>query len=125
MISFKDFRYVSEKGEMFKYQGSLPKLPVPPLRQTLERYLHSVRPLLSEEEFDMTQGVVEEFGKGGGQGEELQRKLQQRAETTENWVRSLLSLQWLAFVLLCEERWRTGRLVCVTRAHALCTVQCA
>ena len=88
MIVFKDFRFVSEKGEMFKYQSSLPKLPVPPLKQTLERYLHSVRPLLSDDDFQITKGAVEEFGKSGGQGEELQRKLQQRAEVTENWVRA-------------------------------------
>ena len=87
MIAFKDFHYVSEKGEMFKYQNSIPKLPVPPLKQTLERYLHSVWPLLSDDEFQITKRAVGEFGKGGGQGEELQRKLQQRAEVTENWVR--------------------------------------
>lgn len=86
MITFKDFRYVSEKGDMFKYQSTIPKLPVPPLRQTLERYLHSVRPLLNNDEFQRTKEAVEEFGKGGGQGEELQKKLLQRAETTENWV---------------------------------------
>lgn len=30
------------KGEMYKYQDSLPKLPVPPLDQTLEKYLKGV-----------------------------------------------------------------------------------
>ena len=33
-------RYVP--GQMFKYQASLPKLPVPPLQQTLEKYIASV-----------------------------------------------------------------------------------
>ena len=33
-------RYVS--GQMYKYQASLPKLPVPPLQQTLQKYVASV-----------------------------------------------------------------------------------
>ena len=33
-------RYVP--GQMFKYQASLPKLPVPPLHQTLHKYIASV-----------------------------------------------------------------------------------
>lgn len=31
------------KGEMYKYQDSLPKLPVPPLQQTLKKYLAAIR----------------------------------------------------------------------------------
>ena len=33
-------RYVP--GQMYKYQDSLPKLPVPPLQQTLQKYITSV-----------------------------------------------------------------------------------
>ena len=33
-------RYVP--GQMYKYQASLPKLPVPPLQQTLHKYITSV-----------------------------------------------------------------------------------
>ena len=33
-------RYI--QGQMFKYQASLPKLPVPPLQQTLQKYITSV-----------------------------------------------------------------------------------
>ena len=33
-------RYVP--GQMFKYQASLPKLPVPPLQQTLHKYIASI-----------------------------------------------------------------------------------
>ena len=31
------------KGQMYKYQESLPKLPVPPLQQTLGKYLKGVQ----------------------------------------------------------------------------------
>ena len=33
-------RYIP--GQMFKYQASLPKLPVPPLHQTLHKYITSI-----------------------------------------------------------------------------------
>ena len=39
------------------HQQSLPHLPVPPLQSSLEKYLLSVRPLLSEEEYRHTENV--------------------------------------------------------------------
>ena len=36
-------RYVP--GQMYKYQAALPKLPVPPLQQTLEKYITSIKVL--------------------------------------------------------------------------------
>ena len=31
------------KGQMYKHQDSLPKLPVPPLQQTMKKYLAAVK----------------------------------------------------------------------------------
>ena len=45
-------------GRMFSVQDSLPKLPVPPLDQTLQKYLRSVRPLLTDDEYANTQKVI-------------------------------------------------------------------
>uniref|UniRef100_A0AAY3ZTY8 Choline O-acetyltransferase n=1 Tax=Denticeps clupeoides TaxID=299321 RepID=A0AAY3ZTY8_9TELE len=64
----------------------LPKLPVPGLRRTLDAYLACVKPLVSEERFRATRAAVEEFGRAGGAGELLQRKLLERREKTDNWV---------------------------------------
>ncbi|XP_035671417.1 choline O-acetyltransferase-like [Branchiostoma floridae] len=65
---------------------ALPKLPVPPLQQTLEGYLKVVRPLVSDDEYEQTKRKVEEFGKPGGDGEMLQEKLLEYAQTKVNWV---------------------------------------
>ena len=75
------------KGDMLKYQSSLPKLPVPPLHQSLQKYLKAVRPLVNDEQFEKTSKVVQEFGKSNGIGLELQKVLEERAETHKNWVR--------------------------------------
>ncbi|KAK9762383.1 Carnitine O-acetyltransferase mitochondrial, partial [Basidiobolus ranarum] len=97
LMSFHPLGYSSAKSEpelkidnitpMDKGQRELPKLPVPDLQETLERYLRSAKPLLTEEEYKITEQSVREFGKAGGQGELLQRRLLARAATsTTSWL---------------------------------------
>lgn len=43
-------------------------------------------PIVSEEAYDNTQRVVNEFGRHGGLGEKLQSILQDIAQTKDNWV---------------------------------------
>ncbi len=59
---------------MYQFQDSLPKLPLPTLEQTCKLYLQIVAPLLSEQELDQTQAVVEKFQQESG------KKLQQQLE---------------------------------------------
>lgn len=68
------------------HQHSLPHLPVPPLQSSLEKYLLSVRPLLTEEEYHNTEIVVKKFGEPGGLGVQLHSMLKERAKVTENWL---------------------------------------
>lgn len=53
---------VTDTEGTFRYQSSLPKLKVPLLDETLEKYLDAVAPLLSPEAFSRTKAVVEEVG---------------------------------------------------------------
>uniref|UniRef100_A0A9L0INZ1 Carnitine O-acetyltransferase n=1 Tax=Equus asinus TaxID=9793 RepID=A0A9L0INZ1_EQUAS len=78
-------------GRFKAHQDSLPRLPVPPLRQSLDHYLKALQPIVSEEEWAQTKQLVEEFQTSGGVGERLQKGLERRARKTENW----LSEWWL------------------------------
>ncbi|XP_069316600.1 choline O-acetyltransferase [Eulemur rufifrons] len=67
-------------------ESALPKLPVPPLQQTLATYLRCMRHLVPEEQFRKSQAIVRRFGAPGSLGETLQQKLLERQEKTANWV---------------------------------------
>ncbi|RCH98843.1 Carnitine O-acetyltransferase mitochondrial [Rhizopus azygosporus] len=75
-------------GPMLRYQKNLPKLPVPALSATLQKYLQSVRPLLSDAEFQRTEQAVKEFEAPGGLGQELQERLLAKANDPNvvNWM---------------------------------------
>lgn len=71
---------------LFLWHQVLPKVPVPPLKQTLDMYLKCVQHLTKEEKFKKTKAIVEKFAAPGGVGEVLQKKLLERREKTTNWV---------------------------------------
>ena len=72
----------------FYFQKALPKLPVPELSSTLHKYLRAVKATISAKQYERTAQVVAKFGEAGGEGESLQRILQEFSDNTENWVRS-------------------------------------
>uniref|UniRef100_G1Q3Y0 Choline/carnitine acyltransferase domain-containing protein n=1 Tax=Myotis lucifugus TaxID=59463 RepID=G1Q3Y0_MYOLU len=78
------------------HQESLPRLPVSPLQQTLDHYLKTLQPMVSEEEWAHTKKLVEEFQAAGAVGERLQKGLERRAKKMENW----LSQWWLKMAYL-------------------------
>lgn len=77
---------IGKKFTTFQHEMSLPHLPVPPLQQTMEKYLLSVKPLLTDEEYQCTKEVVSEFQEPDGAGELLQDKLVSRSKRMENWL---------------------------------------
>lgn len=73
-------------GRLKAHQDSLPRLPVPPLQQSLDRYLKALQPIVNEEEWAHTKQLVEEFQTAGGVGERLQKGLERKARKSENWL---------------------------------------
>ena len=70
----------------FPHQTDLPPLPLPSLADTCDRYLDTVRPLLSETELLHTQSLLADFCKEGGVGNTLQQMLEERAGSERNWI---------------------------------------
>lgn len=57
------------------FQPGLPRLPIPKLELTCQRYLAALRPIVDEEQYKTTEAIVTEFGKSGGEGESLNKRL--------------------------------------------------
>ena len=53
----RERKTVASTFRLFSTQQSLPRLPVPPLQQTMDKYLRTVRPLVTDNEFAHTQQV--------------------------------------------------------------------
>ena len=64
---------------LYKNQLNLPSLPVTNLQTSAAIYLQSVQPLCTPEAYAKTKAAVDEFLQAGGRGQELQRRLEQRA----------------------------------------------
>nr|XP_018265940.1 carnitine O-acetyltransferase [Kwoniella dejecticola CBS 10117]OBR88098.1 carnitine O-acetyltransferase [Kwoniella dejecticola CBS 10117] len=64
----------------------LPKLPIPPLKDSLSRYLRALEGLQTPEEHERTKEVVEEFLIPGGEGERWQSKLEEYARTQDSYI---------------------------------------
>ncbi|XP_075992214.1 carnitine O-acetyltransferase-like isoform X2 [Anticarsia gemmatalis] len=63
---------------------NLPRLPVPKLKDTLAKYLLTVRPFLNDDEYAKTTTLVKDFEQG--LGKKLQGLLEKRAEQHVNWL---------------------------------------
>ncbi|GAA5897769.1 hypothetical protein JCM8208_000256 [Rhodotorula glutinis] len=74
-------------GKTFQGQGLLPKLPVPPLEDTLARYLKALEALQSPAEHERTKKAVKDFQEH--EGPELHHRLKEyaagRASYIEEW----------------------------------------
>lgn len=64
---------------LYRHQRQLPRLPVPPLEQTVALYLETLRPLGDAAAFARSRQLARDFLAPGGLGRELQRRLEQRA----------------------------------------------
>ena len=58
--------------KMWNMQSKVPKLPIPTLQETADRYVEFVSPLVTPEQLETTKKHIEEFTKSGGEGEKLQ-----------------------------------------------------
>ncbi|XP_076259622.1 choline acetyltransferase isoform X1 [Rhynchophorus ferrugineus] len=69
-----------------KIEVGLPKLPIPPLEDTMQKYLKTMQPLLNEKDHGKLTNIVNKFSGEGGLGRKLQLYLLDRREKMENWA---------------------------------------
>eukprot|EP00123_Amoebidium_parasiticum_P017011 comp23677_c0_seq6/m.40543 comp23677_c0_seq6/g.40543 ORF comp23677_c0_seq6/g.40543 comp23677_c0_seq6/m.40543 type:complete len:716 (-) comp23677_c0_seq6:437-2584(-) len=72
---------------LYSNQSSLPRMPVPSLKHTVEHYLESIKPVFSEEEMAVAKRLGEQFLKN--EGPRLNRYL-----TFKSWVASNYVTDW-------------------------------
>ncbi|XP_055857990.1 carnitine O-palmitoyltransferase 2, mitochondrial [Episyrphus balteatus] len=77
------------------FQKSLPRLPIPELEKTCQRYLAAVEPILSPESLQTTKSIVSKFSSGTGQ--QLQELLK-KSDTTNKHT-SYISQPWFDMYL--------------------------
>lgn len=77
------------------FQPGLPRLPIPKLEDTCQRYLASQRPLLNDEQMAQTSKFVREFQ--ASEGQELQKEL--KAQDKRNKHTSYISGPWFDMYL--------------------------
>nr|XP_022307070.1 peroxisomal carnitine O-octanoyltransferase-like [Crassostrea virginica] len=79
-----DLIFATEEERTFGTDEELPSLPVPDLQHTLQRYLDSVRPHVTDEEYRQTEFIAQQFA--SGVGKDLQKKLLEKAKKERNWL---------------------------------------
>ncbi|KAI4876448.1 hypothetical protein NFI96_034181 [Prochilodus magdalenae] len=79
---------------LYSYQGSLPNLPVPPVKDTIKRYLESVRPLKSDSEFETVTTLAKEFEVSLG------NRLQWYLKLKALWASNYVSDWWEEYIYL-------------------------
>ncbi|XP_005379647.1 PREDICTED: carnitine O-palmitoyltransferase 1, muscle isoform isoform X1 [Chinchilla lanigera] len=84
----------SQRPMLYSFQTSLPKLPVPSVPATIQRYLESVRPLLDDEEYYRMETLAREFQ------DETAPRLQKYLILKSWWATNYVSDWWEEYVYL-------------------------
>lgn len=82
------------KPILYSFQGSLPRLPVPSVHDTLQNYLRSVRPLLDDERYHKVVDMAKDFENG------IAKKLQRYLILKSWWSTNYVSDWWEEYVYL-------------------------
>ncbi|XP_072889718.1 carnitine O-palmitoyltransferase 1, liver isoform-like isoform X1 [Hemitrygon akajei] len=86
--------FSGRKPMLYSFQTSLPRLPVPAVKDTLRRFLESVRPLMNEEDFRRTKALAKDFERN------LAPRLQWYLLLKSWWASNYVSDWWEQYVYL-------------------------
>ncbi|XP_033823335.1 carnitine O-palmitoyltransferase 1, liver isoform isoform X1 [Periophthalmus magnuspinnatus] len=86
--------FSGRKPMLYSFQNSLPRLPVPAVKDTCRRYLESVRPLMEDEQFERMKGLAKDFEKNLGP------RLQWYLKLKSWWASNYVSDWWEEYIYL-------------------------
>ncbi|KAK7891731.1 hypothetical protein WMY93_023694 [Mugilogobius chulae] len=86
--------FSGRKPMLYSFQNSLPRLPVPSVKDTCRRYLESVRPLMEDEQFERMKGLAKDFEKNLGP------RLQWYLKLKSWWASNYVSDWWEEYIYL-------------------------
>ncbi|XP_040289592.1 carnitine O-palmitoyltransferase 1, brain isoform isoform X1 [Bufo bufo] len=86
--------FSGRKPMLYSYQASLPRLPVPKVKDTMQKYLESVRPLMTDEEFKRMTALAKDFEV------KLGPKLQWYLKLKSWWASNYVSDWWEEYIYL-------------------------
>ncbi|XP_037611378.1 carnitine O-palmitoyltransferase 1, liver isoform-like isoform X2 [Sebastes umbrosus] len=86
--------FSGRKPLLYSYQGSLPNLPVPLIKDTVRRHLESVRPLMDDTEYERMTKLAAEFESS------LANRLQWYLKLKALWATNYVSDWWEEYVYL-------------------------
>ena len=77
-------RVQSPESRTFARQEELPKLPIPPLEETCQRYLRAIKGLQTPQEHEDTKRAVDDFLKN--EGPKIQEKLSKWSDQKDSYI---------------------------------------
>ncbi|TDH09335.1 hypothetical protein EPR50_G00085630 [Perca flavescens] len=86
--------FSGRKPMLYSFQNSLPRLPVPSIKDTCRRYLESVRPLMDDEKYERMEGLTKDFEKNLGP------RLQWYLKLKSWWASNYVSDWWEEYIYL-------------------------
>ncbi|XP_068459142.1 carnitine O-palmitoyltransferase 1, liver isoform isoform X2 [Clinocottus analis] len=86
--------FSGRKPMLYSFQNSLPRLPVPTIKDTCTRYLESVRPLMEDERYERMEGLAKDFEKNLGP------RLQWYLKLKSWWASNYVSDWWEEYIYL-------------------------
>lgn len=81
MLNLINKRTLSTAMKTFALQNQLPRLPLPTLEASAQRYLNYIEPLMSTSDFEKTKHLVTDFIQPGNLGPVLHQRLQELDKT--------------------------------------------
>ncbi|XP_049431264.1 carnitine O-palmitoyltransferase 1, liver isoform isoform X1 [Epinephelus fuscoguttatus] len=86
--------FSGRKPMLYSFQNSLPRLPLPTVKDTCQRYLESVRPLMDDDQYERMTGLTKDFEKNLGP------RLQWYLKLKSWWASNYVSDWWEEYIYL-------------------------